>query len=142
MNAVVALVAGLLFGVGLLLSGMTNPANVIGFLDITGRWAPALAFTMGGAVVVALPAFAWVRHRGRAVDGNAIDLATRRPVTARLVVGSAVFGLGWGLSGICPGPGLILLTTADVRAFVFFGGLVAGLWLALQWERLAGAKAA
>ena len=129
MTAAFALIAGLLFGAGLLLSGMTNPANVIAFLDVTGDWHPALAFTLGGAVAVAMPAYAWVRRRGHTVRGLSVTLPNRTSLTPQLLAGSAIFGIGWGLSGICPGPGLILLTGGDSRAVVFIGGVVAGLLL-------------
>lgn len=140
MNALIALVAGLLFGAGLLLSGMANPANVLGFLDVAGAWNPVLAFVMGGAIAVALPAFWWARRHPRALNGRAIELPTRASLTAvtpRLVAGSAVFGLGWGLVGLCPGPSLVLLGLGvygeggwrEAATFVLAmaGGLVVGL---------------
>jgi uncharacterized membrane protein YedE/YeeE len=129
MTAVVALIAGLLFGIGLLLSGMTNPANVVAFLDVTGVWRPSLAYTMAGAVVVALPAFTLIRRRGRSLRGRPIRPIDRTRMDSPLLLGSAMFGIGWGLSGICPGPALILLTTGDPRAWVFFAGLVLGMLL-------------
>ena len=127
MTTLTALIAGLLFGSGLLLSGMTNPANVIAFIDVGGAWRPALAFTMAGAVAVALPAFAIVRARGASLRGAAVTFASRARITRPLLAGSAVFGVGWGMSGICPGPGLIVLASGDFRAFAFFGGLVLGM---------------
>ena len=128
MKFVTALVAGALFGCGLLLSGMTNPATVLGFLDLAGAWNPALAFTMGGAIIIAAPAFYYVRRHRRALDGAAVSLpdAPAR-IDATLIGGAALFGLGWGLSGVCPGPGLILLTGLSVPALVFVGAMVAGL---------------
>lgn len=126
MTAIVALLAGLLFGAGLILSGMTNPANVIAFLDVTGDWRPALAFTMAGAIAVALPAFAFVRRRGSTLRSRVTALAVHRAIDRPLVVGSAIFGVGWGLAGICPGPGLVILTTGDLRAFTFVAALVLG----------------
>ena len=127
MTALVALVAGLLFGSGLLLSGMTNPANIIAFLDVGGTWRPALAFTMAGAIAIALPAFALVRARGTSLIGVATSFASRTEIDRPLLLGSAVFGVGWGLSGICPGPGLIVLASGDGRAFAFVGGMVLGM---------------
>lgn len=126
MTAVIALLAGLVFGAGLILSGMTNPANVIAFLDVTGDWRPALAFTMAGAIAVALPAFAFVRRRGSTLRSRVTSLAVNRAIDRPLVVGSAIFGVGWGLAGICPGPGLVILTTGDLRAFTFVAALVLG----------------
>lgn len=126
MTALVALLAGLLFGAGLLISGMTNPANIIGFLDVAGHWQASLAITMAAAVAVAMPAFAVVRRRGRSLRGRTVTPIDRTRLDAPLLLGSAVFGIGWGLSGICPGPGLILLTSGDVRAFVFVVGATLG----------------
>jgi len=121
-----ALLAGLLFGGGLLLSGMVDPAIVIGFLDVTGDWNPALAFTMGGAVLVAAPAFAYVRRTNRSLAGNPVILPSRTLIDPRLVTGALVFGIGWGLAGICPGPGVVLLGTGSAEAFTFVGCVAAG----------------
>ncbi|MBS0373956.1 MAG: hypothetical protein JSR73_05220 [Proteobacteria bacterium] len=126
MNALVALVAGLLFGAGLILSGMTNPANVLAFLDVTGDWRPALAFTMAGAIAVTLPAYALIRRRGSTLRSRVARLATRGRIDLPLLAGSAVFGVGWGLAGICPGPGVVILTTGDRRAFAFVVALIIG----------------
>jgi uncharacterized membrane protein YedE/YeeE len=126
-----ALLAGVLFGGGLLLSRMCDPQRVLGFLDVAGAWSPALAFTMAGAILVALPAFLYVRLRQADLSGEVVELPNRFKIDRRLVAGSAVFGLGWGLSGICPGPGLLLLTGGSLRAIVFCVGLVAG-FLALR----------
>ena len=132
MRTLTALVAGLLFGGGLLVSGMTNPAVVLGFLDVAGSWNPALAFTMAGAIAVSAPAFYFVRRQQKTVLGEAAPLSRSGRVDAPLVAGSAVFGVGWGLSGICPGPSLILLTGASMQAFVFVGAMAAGM-LASRW---------
>ncbi|HEX6155945.1 MAG TPA: DUF6691 family protein, partial [Burkholderiales bacterium] len=96
MNIAAALLAGLVFGAGLILSGMTDPGKVIGFLDLAGRWDPSLAFVMGGAILVGVFAFALARRRGRAFLGGAMHLPQRRDIDARLVAGSVVFGIGWG----------------------------------------------
>jgi uncharacterized membrane protein YedE/YeeE len=130
MTAVIALAAGVLFGFGLLLSGMTNPANVTAFLDVTGAWQPSLALTMAAAVAIALPAFAFVRIRGRSLRGISVPPIDRLRVDGSLVLGSAVFGAGWGLSGICPGPGLMLLVSGDSRAFLFTAGVAFGVFAA------------
>jgi len=118
-----ALLAGLLFGFGLVLSGMAEPANVLAFLDITGDWNPALAATMAAAIAVLAPASYYARRNP--VAGPA--LAPGR-IDPPLVAGAVVFGVGWGLAGICPGPGLLLLTTLAPGAFVFVAAMVAG-WL-------------
>jgi uncharacterized membrane protein YedE/YeeE len=121
-----ALLAGILFGSGLLLSRMCDPQRVLAFLDVAGRWNPALAFTMGGAILVAAPAFRYVRSRHRNLLGEATELPDRFKITVPLITGSAIFGLGWGLCGICPGPSLLLLTAGSVQSVVFVGGLIAG----------------
>lgn len=134
MQAAIAFCSGLLFAAGLLLSGMSDPARVLAFLDVAGAWDPSLAFVMGGAVAVAAPAFAWVRRKGRTLGGATVALPEGRPVTPRLVAGSAVFGVGWGLAGLCPGPAIVLLGLGAVPyALVFVAAMAAGLaWVALR----------
>ena len=129
MKFLTALFAGLLFGGGLLLSGMTDPANVLGFLDFFGAWRPQLALVMAAAVSVTAPAFLFVRRRGRGVRGDRIELPDRLRIDGPLVLGAALFGIGWGLSGICPGPGIVLLSTGSGIAFVFMGAVIAGMVL-------------
>jgi hypothetical protein len=124
-----ALIAGVLFGTGLLLSRMCDPQRVLAFLDVAGQWNPALAFTMGGAVLVAMPAFCFVRKRHVDLLGVATTLPDRFKITVRLFCGSAIFGIGWGLSGICPGPGLLLVTGGTTQSVVFVAGIVAGFFL-------------
>lgn len=131
MAFVTALLAGMLFGSGLLLSRMCDPQRVLAFLDVAGRWNPALAFTMGGAIIVAAPAFLYVRRRRVDALGTVTALPDRFNIDRRLIIGSAIFGLGWGLSGICPGPALLLLTGGTVQSIIFVCGMIAG-FLALQ----------
>jgi uncharacterized membrane protein YedE/YeeE len=123
-----ALLAGILFGSGLLLSRMCEPQRVLVFLDVAGQWNPALAFTMGGAILIAGPAYWHVRRRQRNLLGEATELPDRFKITLPLITGSAIFGLGWGLCGICPGPSLLLLTGGSVQCVVFVAGLIAGLF--------------
>lgn len=125
--ALVAALAGLLFGLGLIVSGMADPARVLGFLDLAGDWNPALAFVMAGALAVGLPAFAWARRRERAVLGQPVQWPTATRVDRRLVLGSLLFGAGWGLAGICPGPALVLLGAGEGGAWVFVAAMVAGM---------------
>jgi uncharacterized protein len=117
---------GLIFGFGLLLSHMVDPARVAAFLDVAGHWNPALAFVMGGAIVVAAPAFAYARLHKNALIGAPFELPDRFRITFRLVFGAVLFGIGWGLSGICPGPGIVLAGSLNAPALVFIAAVVAG----------------
>jgi uncharacterized membrane protein YedE/YeeE len=138
-----ALVVGLIFGLGLCLSGMYEPAKVIGFLDLAGNWDPSLAFVMGGAIVVALPAYCLARRRSAAWVGGGIESPTKRAIDAPLVVGSAIFGVGWGLGGVCPAPGVVDLGFLSPGAAIFVAAMAAGM-LALRFAdlRLRGARIA
>ena len=129
-----ALGFGLLFGAGLILSGMTDPAKVKGFLDIAGVWRPALAVVMGVAVLGAFPAFQWTRRRGKALNGEALE-APPRAIDLRLMIGAAIFGVGWGLSGICPGPAIVWLGLSPMTIAPFVLALVAGVLLAELFKR-------
>jgi len=124
--AAVAAVLGLIFGFGLLLSHMVDPARVAAFLDITGSWNPALAFVMGAAVIVAAPAFAYARRHRESLLGIIIELPNRFNITRRLVIGAAIFGVGWGLSGICPGPGIVLAGSLNTGGLVFVAAVIVG----------------
>jgi hypothetical protein len=128
MKVVVALVAGLLFGSGLLLSGMADPARVLAFLDLAAGSSPLLALTMAAAIAVAAPAFWLARRRGQALDGTPVSPLNRAPIDTRLVGGSVVFGIGWGLSGICPAPGLLLAAARVPGGEIFLIGLVVGIY--------------
>jgi hypothetical protein len=129
-RALYAALAGALFGLGLAVSGMTDPDKVLNFLDVAGRWDPSLALVMGGALAVTLPGYAWVRRRGRAACGDALQLPSATRVDARLVVGSALFGIGWGVAGYCPGPALANLAHGSAEAIVFVAAMLAGSQLA------------
>jgi uncharacterized membrane protein YedE/YeeE len=124
-----AVVAGLLFGLGLAVSGMTNPDKVLNFLDPAGQWDPSLALVMGGALVVSVPGFAWLRRRGRTLANEALPPAPGSRLDARLLAGSALFGIGWGIAGYCPGPALANLTHAG-EALIFVVAMLAGSQLA------------
>jgi hypothetical protein len=127
-SLLVAGIAGALFGAGLLVSGMTQPAKVIGFLDVTSGWDPSLAFVMGGAVLVYAIAFRLVRgRRSTPWFESAFHLPTRRDVDAPLVAGAALFGVGWGLGGLCPGPGLVSAAAGTATGLAFVAALIAGM---------------
>jgi hypothetical protein len=129
MTRLLALLAGLLFGFGLLLSGMSNPAKVLGFLDLAGAWDPSLALVMVGAIAAALPAFQLARRRATSLLGAPMQLPGKRSLDPRLVVGSLVFGIGWGLAGFCPGPALTVLLTGHAKVLVFVAFMLLGMAL-------------
>ncbi len=129
MNAVSALVAGLLFGIGLIVSGMTDPSKIIGFLDLAGAWDPSLAFVMGGAVLVGLIAFRFARGRRASFLGGAMVLPAARQIDSPLILGSLAFGVGWGLAGYCPGPAIVAYGSGQDKAVVFVVAMIAGMAL-------------
>ncbi|HEX7055413.1 MAG TPA: DUF6691 family protein [Burkholderiales bacterium] len=129
MSALAAFAAGLLFGVGLILSGMSDPGKVKGFLDVAGAWDPSLAMVMAGAIAVAFFAFAFARRRAKAFLGGAMELPGRRGIDRRLLGGSLVFGIGWGLAGFCPGPALVSFGSGEEKAAVFVAAMLAGMAL-------------
>ena len=130
LSIVVAGLCGLVFGLGLVLSHMVDPVVIVSFLDVAGDWNPSLAFVMAGAIVVAAPAFWIARRRKRALLGEEFHLPDRLNITRELVLGSAIFGVGWGLAGICPGPGVVLLGTLDTGALYFAPAVIVGMLLA------------
>ncbi|MGS0622182.1 DUF6691 family protein [Ralstonia sp. VS2407] len=136
MAAITALLAGLLFGLGLMISGMANPAKVQGFLDLAGRWDPSLAFVMIGAIAVGSLAFFIAKRRKRSLLGLSMQLPANTVVTLRLVLGSASFGIGWGLAGFCPGPALVALGAGYPKAIGFVAAMVAGMVVFEVFERM------
>ena len=127
LRTVVNLFAGALFGLGLAVSGMVSPAKIIGFLDFAGEWDPTLAFVMGGALLVTIPAFRLILRRPRPVLADEFDLPTKEEVDSRLLTGSAIFGIGWGLAGFCPGPAVTALASGLTLVFAFVAAMVAGM---------------
>lgn len=127
MQIVTAFVTGLLFGLGLILSGMTDPTKVTGFLDIAGTWNPSLIFVMGGAILVAMVAFRIAGTRIHALLGGAMHLPTTRQIDKRLILGGVIFGIGWGLAGYCPGPALASLATGGSKPLIFVLAMLAGM---------------
>lgn len=136
---IVPLASGTIFGAGLTIGGMTDPARVRGFLDLFGKWDPTLAFVMGGAVLVMALAWAIQRRMQHPVFADAFSLPDLSDITARLVGGSALFGIGWGIAGLCPGPGFAALAIAPAPAATFLAAMLAGMVLARLWESRAGA---
>ena len=129
LNLLLSLAAGLIFGLGLILSGMSNPAKVLGFLDLFGAWDPSLSFVMGGAIAVGVIAFGLTRRRTKSLLGLPMQMPTVTQIDKRLIIGSAVFGIGWGLAGICPGPALVLLGAGSIQSAIFVLAMIAGMAL-------------
>jgi uncharacterized protein len=122
--------AGLLFGAGLLLSGMADPARVLAFLTLAPGWDPALAFVMAGALAVTLPGYAWLQRRGKPVLHGAFAAPPSQAIDRRLIVGAVIFGAGWGLAGYCPGPAIVAASLAQPAALLFVPAMLAGAALA------------
>lgn len=135
MRGVVALISGLLFGIGLLLSGMANPAKVLGFLDLAGNWDPSLALVMVGAIAVAFVPMQWIQRRGTTLHGEQAQLPTSRTIDRRLVLGSLLFGAGWGLAGFCPGPALVAAAALVPQALLFVAAMLVGMALFRWYDR-------
>ena len=145
MFALSAWLSGLVFGFGLIVSGMANPAKVLGFLDLAGEWDPSLALVMGGAVAVGFFAFLIAKNRTRSFIGAEMKLPTASAIDSRLLAGSAMFGAGWGVAGFCPGPGLVALGMGEPKALVFVTAMLVGMvifsWLEKR-KSLAAANTA
>ncbi len=139
-EVLVAFGSGLLFGIGLLVSGMAQPAKVVGFLDLLGGWDPSLAFVMIGAIGVHLVAYRLVPSWGKPLLAPSFGIPTRRDLDPRLVVGAAMFGAGWGLAGYCPGPALVSVATGASSALVFGGAMLVGMAAYTLWESTMEAK--
>jgi uncharacterized protein len=140
MQAVTALLAGLLFGIGLIVSGMADPSRVLGFLDLAGRWNPSLAFVMAGAVLVGLAGFSYAAGRATTLLGGAMGLPQAARIDRRLVLGALAFGIGWGLAGFCPGPALASLAAGGAKPLIFSAAMVAGMALFELFERLSSQR--
>ena len=120
---------GVLFGVGLIISGMSNPQKILGFLDLAGMWDPSLIFVMAGAVIVGLGGFYVVSKRTEAFFGGALHIPQRRDISKPLIIGSLIFGAGWGIAGFCPGPAIVALGAGHLKALVFVLAMLAGMAL-------------
>ncbi|MEF8699379.1 MAG: DUF6691 family protein [Candidatus Accumulibacter sp. UW20] len=142
MNLLSALLSGIIFGLGLILAGMANPAKVLGFLDLAGLWDPSLALVMGGSIAVGSIGFALARQRPQSLLGLPMQLPTSRQIDRRLIGGSLVFGVGWGLAGICPGPALILIGYGAQEGLIFVLAMLTGMGVFEIIERrsVAGAN--
>ena len=135
-----SLLAGLVFGLGLIVSGMANPAKVLGFLDLAGIWDPSLALVMGGASAIGAIFFFIARHRKVSLLNAPMKLPTSRAIDRRLVIGSLLFGIGWGLAGFCPGPGLVALGMGEMKALWFVAAMLAGMGVYALFDTQAAAS--
>jgi uncharacterized membrane protein YedE/YeeE len=126
MSNLISLLSGLIFGIGLALSGMTDPKIVLNFLDVTGSWNPSLLFVLGGAVIVSATGYYFIRKQSKPVFANKFFLTEVKYIDRPLVIGSALFGIGWGISGYCPGPAIALLASPNWELLAFLPALVAG----------------
>jgi uncharacterized membrane protein YedE/YeeE len=142
MLIITSLLAGLVFGLGLIVSGMANPAKVLGFLDLTGAWDPSLMLVMAGAIAVGMPAFWLAKRRTVTLIGAPIELPTEERIDRKLVIGSALFGIGWGIAGFCPGPALVGIGIGLPKALLFSAAMVAGMALFELLRRIKRAPAA
>lgn len=140
MRAITSLIAGLVFGIGLIISGMTNPAKVVGFLDLAGLWDPSLALVMGGAIAVGVVAFQIVRKRSTSLLGDPIRLPSATQVDRRLLLGGVAFGIGWGLAGFCPGPALASLATGGTKPAIFTVAMIGGMVIYELIERASAMR--
>ena len=129
---IIGLLAGLLFGIGLLISGMTDPTKVQGFLDVFGAWDISLALVMGGGLIVAIVGVQLAKRQQNSWIGTLIELPSKTIINKQLLIGAMLFGIGWGLVGICPGPGIVLLGTGQWQAYVFIPAMILGM-LIYQW---------
>ncbi|MCI2807698.1 YeeE/YedE family protein [Eoetvoesiella caeni] len=136
MVLLMALISGLVFGLGLIVSGMTDPSKVLAFLDLTGNWDPSLAFVMAGALTIGSLAFPFAGRRRHSTLGEAMHLPTATKVDLRLVLGSLTFGVGWGLAGYCPGPALASLVQEGIKPLIFFVSMVVGMLVFEALERI------
>ena len=141
MRTVVGFLCGLIFGIGLVISGMSNPAKVLNFLDITGTWDPSLAFVMGGAVLVTFIGYRFVLTRSAPVMSEVFHLPTKKDVDGQLLTGAAVFGIGWGLGGFCPGPAFTAVPLMSTGIIAFFPALLIGMWAGRMAPTLMSARA-
>jgi hypothetical protein len=138
MRKVMAFLAGVMFGIGLLAAGMTNPAKVLAFLDVAGHWDPSLAFVMAAAIGVAFLPFSWARLHRTSLLGAPMQLPGKRELDRRLIGGSLLFGVGWGIAGICPGPAVAMLLTGRWQVLLFVVAMLAGMIVFTALERRRG----
>ena len=140
MKNIITLLAGLIFGLGLIISGMTNPEKVIGFLDVAGQWDPSLMFVMLGGIAVAYVGFQFVRDKSQTIFDDAIHLPGKTHLSKELIIGSLLFGAGWGLAGFCPGPALVAMGAGYKEAFIFVMAMMVGMFIHDQFIKACKIK--
>lgn len=140
-SALAAFIAGVIFAIGLAIGGMTKPAKVAGFLDFTGNWDPSLMFVMGGAVMTHALLYRLIRKRSTPLFTAAFSVPTRKDIDIRLLGGAALFGIGWGLSGFCPGPAITSLASGQTPVLIFVAAMIVGMYLYTVGENVKGNKA-
>lgn len=133
MRNVFSMLSGLIFGLGLIAGGMTDPSKVKGFLDLFGAWDPSLALVMAGAIAVAIGAFAVAKRRTASWTGDHMEIPTNKTIDSKLIVGGVLFGAGWGISGFCPGPALVAAGSGLISAWIFIPAMLAGMVMHDQW---------
>lgn len=136
MRIIMAFITGLIFGLGLIVSGMTNPSKVIGFLDLAGSWDPSLAFVMAGAIFVGIIAFRFAKAGQKSLLGDVMHLPTANQIDLRLIAGALVFGVGWGLAGYCPGPALTSIAQGGSKPLIFVVAMICGMAIFEIMERI------
>jgi uncharacterized membrane protein YedE/YeeE len=141
MQILMALISGLLFGIGLIISGMADPAKVLGFLDLAGHWNPSLLLVMVGAIAASFIGFRLARERECSLLGEPMHLPTANRIDRRLILGAIIFGAGWGLAGFCPGPALASLLFAGIKPLIFVASMLGGMAV-FELISLRGAKSA
>jgi len=129
MSKIISLVSGIIFGVGLVISGMINPEKVLGFLDLFGNWDPSLAFVMIGALIVSSPLFHIIKNKEKPLFAEKFNYSNNKVVNNRLIVGSALFGAGWGLGGLCPGPAISSIALININSITFVFAMFFGFYL-------------
>jgi uncharacterized membrane protein YedE/YeeE len=135
---IISFLAGLIFGIGLIISGMADPAKVLAFLDVTGLWNPSLIFVMAGAIGVGFFAFLWTKSRNTTLLGGEMKLPSATRIDRRLIIGAMMFGTGWGIAGFCPGPALVGLGMGLPKALIFVAAMLAGMALYELLDRSRG----
>ena len=129
MNKIISLTAGIIFGIGLVISEMINPAKVLGFLDLFGNWDPSLAFVMIGALIVSSPLFHLIKNKDKPLSSEKFDYSKNKEINNKLIIGSALFGAGWGLGGLCPGPAISSVALLNINSIIFVFAMFIGFYL-------------